>query len=51
MAVRVVTVDRNLSTGPMPILRGLGLTLKNMFASWFGGKVATVQFTEEKRKT
>jgi NADH-quinone oxidoreductase subunit I len=51
MAVRVVTVDRNLSTGPMPILRGLGLTLKNMFATWFGGKAATVQFPEEKRKT
>jgi NADH-quinone oxidoreductase subunit I len=51
MAVRVVTVDRNLSTGPMPILRGLGLTLKNMLATLFGGKAATVQFPEEKRKT
>jgi NADH-quinone oxidoreductase subunit I len=51
MAVRVVTVDRNLRTGPMPILRGLGLTLKNMFATWFGGKASTVQFPEEKRKT
>jgi NADH-quinone oxidoreductase subunit I len=51
MAVRVVTVDRNLRTGPMPILRGLGLTLKNMFATWFGGQAATIQFPEEKRKT
>jgi NADH-quinone oxidoreductase subunit I len=51
MAVRVVTVDRNLRTGPMPILLGLGLTLKNMFATWFGGQAATVQFPEEKRKT
>jgi len=51
MAVRVVTVDRNLRTGPMPILRGLGLTLKNMVGTWFGGKASTVQFPEEKRKT
>jgi NADH-quinone oxidoreductase subunit I len=51
MATRVVTVDRNLRTGPMPILRGLGLTLKNMVATWFGGKASTVQFPEEKRKT
>lgn len=51
MAVRVVTVDRNLRTGPMPILRGLGLTFKNMVATWFGGQASTVQFPEEKRKT
>ena len=35
----------------MPILLGLGLTLKNMFATWFGGKASTVQFPEQKRKT
>ena len=51
MAVRVVTVDRNLRTGPMPILRGLGLTFKNMLVTWFGGQASTVQFPEEKRKT
>jgi NADH-quinone oxidoreductase subunit I len=51
MSVRVVTVDRNQSTGAMPILRGLGLTFKNMLGTWFGGKSSTVQYPEEKRKT
>ena len=51
MAVRVVTVDRNLRTGPMPILLGLGITLKNLFATWFGGRASTIQFPEQKRNT
>ena len=51
MSVRVVTVDRNTKPGVYPILLGLGLTFKNMLQTWFGGRAATVQFPEQKRKT
>ena len=51
MATRVVTVDRNTKPGVYPILLGLGLTFKNMLQTWFGGRAATVQFPEQKRKT
>ena len=50
MAARVVTVDRNLATGPMPVVLGLWITFKNMVKSLFGGAV-TVQFPEQKRQT
>jgi NADH-quinone oxidoreductase chain I len=51
MSVRVVTVDRNTKPGVYPILLGLALTFKNMLQTWFGGRAATVQFPEQKRKT
>lgn len=51
MSVRVVTVDRNTKPGVYPILLGLGLTFKNMLQTMFGGRAATVQFPEQKRKT
>jgi NADH-quinone oxidoreductase chain I len=51
MSVRVVTVDRDTKPGVYPILLGLGLTFKNMLQTWFGGRAATVQFPEQKRKT
>jgi NADH-quinone oxidoreductase chain I len=51
MATRVVTVDRNTKPGVYPILLGLALTFKNMLQTWFGGRAATVQFPEQKRKT
>jgi NADH-quinone oxidoreductase subunit I len=50
MAARVVTVDRNLSTGSGPVVLGLWITFKNMVKSLFGGAV-TVQFPEQKRQT
>jgi NADH-quinone oxidoreductase subunit I len=51
MATRVVTVDRDTKPGVYPILLGLGITFKNMLQTWFGGRAATVQFPEQKRKT
>ena len=51
MATRVVTVDRDTKPGVYPILLGLALTFKNMLQTWFGGRAATVQFPEQKRKT
>jgi NADH-quinone oxidoreductase subunit I len=51
MATRVVTVDRDTRPGVYPILLGLGITFKNMLQTWFGGRAATVQFPEQKRKT
>ena len=49
MAARVVTVDRNTKTSIMPILIGMGLTLKNMFDVLLRRKAATIQFPEQKR--
>ena len=49
MATRVVTVDRNIGTSPMPILAGMWVTLKVMAKTLFGGRLATVQFPEQKR--
>jgi NADH-quinone oxidoreductase subunit I len=51
MATRVVTVDRDTKPGVYPILLGLGITFRNMLQTWFGGRAATVQFPEQKRKT
>lgn len=49
MTARVVTVDRNLKAGVGPILKGMQITLKNVFQTLFGGQSATVQFPEQKR--
>jgi NADH-quinone oxidoreductase subunit I len=49
MAARVVTVDRNLPTGLLPILQGLWLTLQNFVRTLFLRQAATVQFPEQKR--
>jgi NADH-quinone oxidoreductase subunit I len=51
MAARVVTVDRNTKPGVGPILFGHWITFKIMLSTLFGGKSATVQYPEEKRKT
>jgi len=51
MAVRVVTVDRNLRTGLYPILLGLAITLQNLFKTLFKRQAATIQFPEQKRTT
>jgi NADH-quinone oxidoreductase subunit I len=50
VATRVVTVNRDTKPGFYPILVGMGITLKNMVKSLFGGAV-TIQFPEQKRKT
>ncbi len=49
MAARVVTVDRNLPTGVLPILQGLWLTLQNFVRTLFLRQAATIQFPEQKR--
>ena len=57
MAARVVPVDRNTRPSAMPILVGMGITLKNLVVTVLGqiglGKkaAATVSFPEEKRAT
>jgi NADH-quinone oxidoreductase subunit I len=49
MAARTVTVDRNLPTGVVPILKGLLLTLSNFVRTLFLRHASTVQFPEQKR--
>jgi NADH-quinone oxidoreductase subunit I len=51
MAVKVVKVSRDTRPGIYPILVGMGITLKNMLATLFGGRASTIQFPEQKRKT
>jgi NADH-quinone oxidoreductase subunit I len=51
VATRVVTVDRDTRPGVTPILLGMWITLRNMLQTLFGGKKATIQYPEEKRKT
>jgi NADH-quinone oxidoreductase subunit I len=49
MATRVVAVERNVRASPLPILVGMWVTLKNMATTLFGGRLATIQFPEQKR--
>lgn len=49
MAARVVTVNRDTRTSVVPILVGMGLTLKNMLSVLFRRGAATIQFPEQKR--
>ena len=49
MAATVVTVDRNLKAGVLPILKGHWVTLTAFFQSLFLGKAATIQYPEENR--
>ena len=49
MAATVVTVDRNLKAGVLPILIGHWVTLANFFKSLFLGKASTVEYPEQKR--
>ncbi|HET8646212.1 MAG TPA: NADH-quinone oxidoreductase subunit I [Vicinamibacteria bacterium] len=57
MAARVVPVARNTRPSVMPIVAGMGVTLKNMLQTLAGmvglGRkaAATIQFPEEKRAT
>jgi NADH-quinone oxidoreductase subunit I len=51
MAVNVIKVSRDTRPGIYPILVGMGITLKNMLATLFGGRASTIQFPEQKRKT
>jgi NADH-quinone oxidoreductase subunit I len=50
MAATVVTVDRNLKAGILPILRGHWVTLTAFFKSLFLGGAATLQYPEQKRQ-
>jgi NADH-quinone oxidoreductase subunit I len=49
MAATVVTVDRNVKAGIMPILRGHWVTLTAFVKSLFFGKASTIRYPEEKR--
>jgi NADH-quinone oxidoreductase subunit I len=49
MAATVVTVDRDLKAGVLPILKGHWVTLTAFFKSLFLGKAATIQYPEQKR--
>ena len=49
MAATVVTVDRNLKAGVMPILKGHWVTLTAFFKSLFLGQASTIQYPEQKR--
>ncbi len=49
MAVNVVTVDRNVSTGVLPIIKGHLATFRYMIRTLFMGQRATIQYPEEKR--
>ena len=49
MATRVITVDRNVRTSPLPILVGMWVTLKNMGSTLFRRGAATIQYPEQKR--
>ena len=49
MATRVVTVDRDVRTSPLPILVGLWVTFKNMLSTLFRRGAATIQYPEQKR--
>ena len=49
MAATVVTVDRNVKPGVMPILRGHWVTLTAFFKSLFLGKSSTIQYPEQNR--
>ena len=48
---RVVTVDRNLSAGVAPIVRGMAITFANMIKTLFGRRYSTIQFPEQKRNS
>ena len=49
MAATVVTVDRNLKAGVLPILRGHWVTLTAFFRSLFLGQASTIQYPEQTR--
>ena len=49
MAATVVTVDRNVKAGVVPILIGHWVTLTNLFKSLFLGGASTIQYPEQKR--
>ena len=49
MAATVVTVNRNVKAGVVPILIGHWVTLTNLFKSLFLGKASTIQYPEQKR--
>jgi len=49
MAATVVTVDRNLKAGVLPILRGHWVTLTAFFKSLFLGQASTIQYPEQQR--
>ena len=46
MAATVVTVDRNVKAGVMPILVGHWVTFTNFIKSLFLGKAATIQLSQ-----
>jgi NADH-quinone oxidoreductase subunit I len=49
MAVNVVTVDRNLKPGVLPLLRGFGVTLAAFWRSLVLRQTSTIEFPEKKR--
>jgi NADH-quinone oxidoreductase subunit I len=49
MAVNVVTVDRNLKPGVLPLLKGFGVTLAAFWRSLVLRQTSTIEFPEKKR--
>jgi NADH-quinone oxidoreductase subunit I len=49
MPATVVTVDRNVKGGVLPILKGHWVTLTTFFKSLFLGQASTIQYPEQQR--
>ncbi len=49
MAANVVVVDRELTAGVLPVLRGLGLVFLNFFRTFVLRQAATIEYPEKKR--
>jgi len=49
MPATVVTVDRTVTAGVFPIIRGHLVTLGNFFKSLFLGQASTIQYPEQQR--
>jgi NADH-quinone oxidoreductase subunit I len=49
MAIGVITVDRNLKPGVLPLLKGHWVTLRTFLKTLFLGQASTIQYPEQKR--
>ena len=49
MAANVVVVDRELTAGVLPVLRGLGLVFLNFFRTFVLRQAATIEYPEKRR--
>jgi NADH-quinone oxidoreductase subunit I len=49
MAIGVITVDRNVTAGVLPLLKGHWVTLRTFLKTLFLRQASTIQFPEQKR--